>query len=121
MARKTADPARQMTAIVSLSDVPAEQLTVEQREMIFSIAAAPADEELMLRAAVLLSRLNPVLAPNNPDFAQRTHVILLRDLREKRKTLAHPSCSWLVMTHLREENLAHIPWQSTEEVASAAE
>ncbi|MEN2570088.1 hypothetical protein, partial [Acinetobacter baumannii] len=61
------------------------------------------------------------LAPSDPDFAHRTHVILLRDLRDKRKTLAHPSCSWLVMTHLREENLAHIPWQSTEEVASAAE
>ena len=25
------------------------------------------------------------------------------------------------MTHLREENLAHIPWQSAQEVANAAE
>lgn len=121
MARRRADPAEQMHVIATLGDVPAERLTREQREMIFAIAAEPADEELMLRAAILLSRLYPALAPGDPDFAHRTHVILLRDLRDKRKTLAHPSCSWLVMTHLREENLAHIPWQSTEEVASAAE
>src|SRR4051794_37336725 len=121
MARRRSEPAEQMRTIVTLGDVPAEGLTREQREMIFAIAAEPADEELMLRAAILLSRLYPALAPQDPDFAHRTHVILLRDLRDKRKTLAHPSCSWLVMTHLREENLAHIPWQSTEEVASAAE
>jgi hypothetical protein len=121
MARKRTNPTEQMHTITSLTEIPADGLTREQREMIFAIAAEPADEELMLRAAVLLSKLYPALAPQDPDFAHRTHVILLRDLRDKRKTLAHPSCSWLVMTHLREENLAHIPWQSTEEVASAAE
>src|SRR5262245_4503881 len=114
--KRRASPAEQMHVILTLTEVPAEGLTIEQRELIFQIAADPADEELMLRAAILLSRLYPALAPQDPDFAHRTHVILLRDLREKRKTLAHPSCSWLVMTHLREENLAHIPWQSTEEV-----
>ena len=121
MARKRPSSAEQMHTIVSLSELKPDHISAEQRESIFAIASEPADEELMLRAAVLLSRLYPALAPHDPDFAHRTHVILLRDLRDKRKTLAHPSCSWLVMTHLREENLAHIPWQSTEEVASAAE
>src|SRR5262249_5709481 len=93
----------------------------EQREIVFAAAAVPATPEVQLRAAILLSKAYPTLAPVDPDFARRTHTILLRDLHEPHKTLAHPSCSWLVMTHLREENLAHIPWESPAEVASAAE
>ena len=115
------DPALQLQTLQELTQRAADQLTYDQREAIFHAAAFPANPEVQLRAAVLLSQLYPVLAPIDPEFARRTHVILLRDLREPRKTLAHPSCSWLVMTHLREENLAHIPWESPEEVAGAAE
>jgi hypothetical protein len=112
---------QQLQALALLTEVPAETLTVEQRETVFAVAAAPATPEVQVRAAILLSTAYPTLAPADPDFARRTHTLLLRDLREPRKTLAHPSCSWLVMTHLREENLAHIPWESSAEVVSAAE
>jgi hypothetical protein len=118
---KRGDLELQVQALAKLAEAPPEQLTAEQLETIFDAAARPASDEVQVRAAVLLSQLYPTRAPNDPDFARRTHTILLRDLRQPRKTLAHPSCSWLVMTHLREENLAHIPWESTEEVASAAE
>lgn len=111
----------QLQTLAALTELPAEQLTQTQIEGVFDAAAHPATPEVQIRAAVLLSQLYPTIAPNDPDFAQRTHCILLRDLRQPRKTLAHPSCSWLLMTHLREENLAHIPWRSAEEVASAAE
>jgi hypothetical protein len=112
---------KQLETISALADVPACDLSVADRETLFEIAERPATPEVQLRAAILLSQIYPTLAPADPDFASRTHTILLRDLREPRKTLSHPSCSWLVMTHLREENMAHIPWVSTEEVASAAE
>ncbi len=119
--KKGHNPERQLETLTRLADVAAEELTVEQREVVFVIAAEPATPEVQLRAAILLSKAYPTLAPVDPDFARRTHTILLRDLHEPHKTLAHPSCSWLVMTHLREENLAHIPWESPQEVASAAE
>lgn len=111
----------QLQTLALVAELPADQLTAEQLESVFEAAAQPANAEVQLRAAVLLAQSYPTLAPNDPAFAQRTHTILLRDLRQPRRTLSHPSCSWLVMTHLREENLAHIPWQSAEEVASAAE
>lgn len=119
--RKGIHAEQQLQTLGKLAEVPADALAVEQREAVFAIAAEPATPEVQLRAAILLSKAYPTLAPADPDFARRTHTILLRDLREPRTTLAHPSCSWLVMTHLREENLAHIPWQSPAEVASAAE
>jgi hypothetical protein len=119
--RKGINAEHQLQALATLADLPAEELSVEQREIVFAAAAMPATPEVQLRAAILLSKAYPTLAPADPDFARRTHTILLRDLQEPHKTLAHPSCSWLVMTHLREENLAHIPWQSPAEVASAAE
>jgi hypothetical protein len=119
--RKGIDGEQQLKTLMLLAEVTAEELSVEQRETVFVIAAEPATPEVQLRAAILLSKAYPTLAPVDPDFARRTHTILLRDLHEPHKTLAHPSCSWLVMTHLREENLAHIPWQSPQEVASAAE
>lgn len=74
-----------------------------------------------MRVAVVLSQLYPVLAPGNPEFAQRAHTVLLRDVRQPHMLLAHPACRWLLTTHLRDENLAHIPWRSAAEVASAAE
>lgn len=121
MRAKAPSVALQQALLDKLGALPVEEVTPEHYEEVFGIAAEPADEELHLRAAVLLSRLYPALAPKDPDFARRTHAILLRDLRGKREMLAHPSCSWLVMTHLREENLAHIPWLSADEVAGAAE
>ncbi len=119
--RKDINAEQQLKTLTELAEVPPEQLSVEQRETVFSIAKEPATSEVQLRAAILLSKAYPTLAPQDPDFARRTHTILLRDLHEPHKTLVHPSCSWLVMTHLRGENLAHIPWVSPEEVASAAE
>jgi len=112
---------QQLQTLAELAELPAEGLTPRQLETIFNAAARPANDDVQMRAAMLLSQLYPTLAPSNPDFAQRTHTILLRHLRQPRKMLAHPTCRWLVMTHLREENLAHIPWESAEEVARAAE
>lgn len=111
----------QLAVIADLATRPLDQVAAAEREAVFEVAQQPATPEVQTRAAVLLSQWYPTIAPRDPDFAQRTHTLLLRDLRQPRKTLAHPSCSWLVMTHLREENLAHIPWQSADEVASAAE
>ena len=119
--RKRPAAEQQAQTLVELGELNPAQLTREHLETVFDIAARPANGEMQMQAAVLLSDLYPALAPNNPEFAQRTHTILLRDLLQPRKTLAHPSCSWLVLTHLREENLAHIPWQSAAEVANAAE
>ena len=118
--KKGVNAEQQLQALGRLAELPPEELTVEQREIVFAAASVPATPEVQLRAAILLSKAYPTLAPLDPDFARRTHTILLRDLHEPHKTLAHPSCSWLVMTHLREENLAHIPWKSPQEVASAA-
>lgn len=111
----------QLHTLTELAESPADRLTPEQLESIFNAAARPANDDVQMRAAMLLSELYPTYAPSNPDFAQRTHTVLLRHLRQPRKAIAHPSCRWLVITHLREENLAHIPWESAEEVASAAE
>jgi len=120
-ARNQRDTARQLQTLAELGALPPAELAVSQLEPVFEIAAHPANAEVQLQAAVLLSDAYPTLAPNDPEFAQRTHAVLLRDLLQPRKALAHPSCSWLVLTHLRAENLAHIPWRSAEEVANAAE
>lgn len=122
MAFRTKPTVEQQTQTLSeLRELAPERFSPEHLETVFDIASRPANSEMQLQAAVLLSDLYPALAPSNPEFASRTHTILLRDLLQPRKTLAHPSCSWLVLTHLREENLAHIPWQSAAEVANAAE
>jgi hypothetical protein len=113
--------ARQLGRLAELNGLPPEQFTPEQLEVVFRAASKPATDEVQVKAAVLLSRLYPHKAPTDPAFALRTHTVLLRDLRQPRATLSHPSCNWLVMTHLRDENLAHIPWQSAAEVAAAAE
>lgn len=112
---------RQLHTLAELAELPADRLTPAELETIFAAAARPGNGEVQMRAAVLLSQLYPALAPGNPAFAQRTHTALLRDLRQPRLALAHPACRWLLTTHLRDENLAHIPWRSASEVASAAE
>lgn len=107
--RLTAD--QQLHTLAALAELPADRLTPAELETVFAAAARPAHGEVQMRVAVLLSHLYPVLAPGNPEFAQRAHTVLLRDLRQPHMLLAHPACRWLLTTHLRDENLAHIPWR----------
>jgi hypothetical protein len=111
----------QLAIIETLAALPPEQVSDEELETVFHAAAKPGNDEVQVRAAMFLSQLYPDVAPRDERFARRVHDILMRELREKRAAIVHPSCSWLVVTHLRDENLALIPWESAAEVASAAE
>jgi hypothetical protein len=111
----------QLKIIDRFNDLEPLGVTPVEREALFSIASNPGSNEVQVRAALLLSKWYTSIAPNDPEFAKRIHNLLLKDLYEPHATLAHPSCSWLVMSHLREENLSHILWDSAAEVATAAE
>ena len=77
----SSDVDRQLETLAKLAELLPEQLTAEDLETIFNAAERPADAQVQMQAAVLLSDIYPILAPDNPEFAQHTHTILLRDLR----------------------------------------
>lgn len=56
----------QLETLTELAELPADRLTPEQLEIIFKVAARPANDEVQMRAAALLSELYPALAPNTP-------------------------------------------------------
>lgn len=120
-ATKTTRVQRQLDRIAELGQLRPAEFSPEFLAELCDLAARPANDEVQVRAAILLSNLYPEFAPRDEAFARRVHTILLRDLREPRSVMAHPSCNWLVMTHLRAENLQHIPWRTADEVAAAAE
>jgi hypothetical protein len=97
------------------------QVTVEDLSWLADLSQHTHDEVARLRSSQLLAQLFWTFARKDQPFALRVHRLLMRDLMASRKTLSHPSCSWLVATYLQDDNLAHIPWGNATEVSAAAE
>lgn len=112
------DKTPQQKLLSKLEQQAGSELTAIDIEQIFKIAEAPESPEAQTRAAVLISEHYPQLAPN---YGKRIHALFLRGLKQAQRTFAHPSCNLLMVTHLRDENLKHIPWHNPEEVVTAAE
>ena len=115
------EPERQENALLGLASLSPESFQGPEIATLFELAERPANKEIELQAAALLSQLYPARAPRDPAFARRAHRILLADLRDDSISLKHRDVSWLAIAHLRDANLEHVPWESVEEVVAAVE
>ena len=112
---------RQENALLELASLSPESFRGAQVATLFEMAERPANKEIELQAAALLSQLYPARAPHDPAFARRAHRILLSELRDDSISLKHREVSWLAITHLRDANLEHVPWENVDEVVAAVE
>lgn len=112
---------RQGNALLEMASLSPESFQGAEVARLFELAERPANKEIELQAAALLSQLYPARAPRDPAFARRAHRILLADLRDDSNSLKHREVSWLAIAHLRDANLEHVPWESVDEVVSAVE
>lgn len=104
-----------------LSKIEPESLSQDQLEYIFRNCENPPSEEIQIQAAALLSDIYKEIAHIDKAFAKRVHVVYLRYLLKPDMKFGHPACNWLASTHLKGENFADIPWESVNEISTAAE
>lgn len=113
--------ASESEALVELSKIFPYDLTEEQLEFIFGVCIDSTNAADQIQAAALLSHVYSEIAETNKDFAKRVHILYLKHLLKPNRDFGHPICNWLATTHLRGESLAGIPWESVDEISTAAE
>ncbi len=111
----------QTNALMELASASPDTFDGRQVAALFAMAERPANKEIEMQAAALLSQLYPLRAPRDAAFARRAHRILLADLRQESMGLGHREVSWLAIAHLRDANLEHVPWENVDEVVAAVE
>lgn len=114
-------PQSELEKLDELSSIDPLELTQDQMDFVFNICKGSPDSEIQMQAAALLSEAYKKIGDKDKEFAKRVHVVYLKYLLKPDEEFGHPVCNWLAATHLKGENLAGIPWDSVQEIATAAE